>query len=171
MTRISHTIGTVAAGLLAAAVLPMAVAFADDHYSIDTYDGTPVITSETGVVPFYQTVVGTDVFAADQGNPTTTFGTFTGQFESVTTSWGYSNELILDTGNQLGGLTVPTGSVFDFTNFGGGFSNEYADIAGTGGSPNIITDILTTPFGDINIPTTFDAIAVLAATPEGFVIP
>ncbi|HEY0808277.1 MAG TPA: hypothetical protein VGD84_24630 [Pseudonocardiaceae bacterium] len=66
---------------------------------------------------------------------------------------------------------MPAGSVFDFTNFGGGFSNEYADIVGTGGFPNTINDILTTPFGDINIPTTFDAAEVLFSTPAGFVIP
>lgn len=169
--RIPLTTGAAAAGLFAAAFLPMAVAFADDHYSIVSDDNTPVITSETGLVPFYQEVVGTDTFDANQGNPFTTFGEFTGQFETVTTNTGFVNELILDTGGQTGGLTVPTGSVFDFTNFGGGFSNEYADIAGTMGSPNTITDIFTTPFGDFNIPTTFDAIAVLVDTPAGFVIP
>src|SRR5689334_3801147 len=171
MTRISLTIGAAAAGLLAAAFLPMAVAFADDHYSIVSNDDTPVITSETGWAPFFQEVKGTDVFAANQGNPFHPLGEFNGQFDTVTTNTGFVNELILDTGGQAGGLSVPTGSVFDFTNFGGGFSNEYADIAGTMGSPNTITDILTTPFGDFNIPTTFDAIAVLVDTPAGFVIP
>ncbi|HEY0808278.1 MAG TPA: hypothetical protein VGD84_24635, partial [Pseudonocardiaceae bacterium] len=87
-----HRCGT--GGVLAAAFLPAAVAFADDQYSIVSVDGTPVITSETGMVPFYQEVVGTDVFGANQGNPFVTFGEFNGQFETVTTNTGYVNELI-----------------------------------------------------------------------------
>jgi hypothetical protein len=69
----------------------------------------------------------------------------------------------------LGGLTVPTGSLFDFTNFGNGFENQYSDIIGTMGAPNTITDVFITPFGDFNIPTTFDAVALLEM--PGAIIP
>jgi hypothetical protein len=159
--RLTLTIGGAAGGLLAAAFLPLAVAVADNSYTLDP-QGPEVITQVSGLAPFYQETIGTNVFGADQGNPITTLGTFNADVTTVTTSWGFENQEIVDTGGQLGGLTVPTGSFFDFTNFGGGFENEYSDIIGTLGAPNTITDVFITPFGNFDIPTTFDAIEVLS---------
>jgi hypothetical protein len=165
--RITVTMSA-AAGALAVAFLPVAVAFADDTFTL-VPDGPEVITSASGYPPFYQDTVGTAAFDADQGNPITTLGLFDAEVNTVTTSWGYENQEIVVTGGQLGGLTVPSGSLFDFTNFGGGFGNEYSDIVGTMGAPNTITDMLITPFGDFNIPTTFDAVALLEM--PGAIIP
>jgi hypothetical protein len=166
--RITLTVGATAAALLAAAFLSAAVAFADDTFTL-VPDGPEVITSASGYAPFYQDTVGTAVFDANQGNPFVTLGEFNAEVNTVTTSWGYENQEIVDTGGQLGGLTVPTGSIFDFTNFGGGFENEYSDIVGTMGAPNTITDTFITPFGDFNIPTMFDATELLSM--PGAVIP
>jgi hypothetical protein len=169
--RTPLTIAAAAGGLLAAALLPVAVAFADDVFTLDP-QGPEVVTSISGMPPLFQETVGTAVFGADQGNPITTFGTFNAVVNTLTTSSGFENQEIVDTGGQLGGLSVPTGSIFDFTNFGGGFENEYSDIDGTVGTmvaPNTITDTFITPFGDFNIPTTFDAIGLLSM--PGAIIP
>jgi hypothetical protein len=165
------TVAAAAGGLLAAAFLPVAIAFADDDYTLIP-QGPEVITSASGFPPFYQDTVGTDVFGAGQGNPVDIAGVFNADVNTFTTSSGFSNQEIVDTGGQGGAFTVPTGSIFDFTNFGGGFENEYSDIEGTVGTmvaPNTITDEFITPFGDFNIPTTFDAIEFLSM--PGAIIP
>jgi hypothetical protein len=128
-----------------------------------------VVTSISGDPPFFQETVGTAVIDANQGNPFVTFGTFNAIVNTLTTPSGFENQEILDTGGQLGGLTVPTGSIFDFTNFGGGFENEYSDIVSPIVGANTITDTFITPFGDFNIPTTFDASLLLSM--PGVVIP
>lgn len=169
--RITLTVAAAAGGLLAAAFLPVAVAFADDVYTLDP-QGPEVVTSISGFAPWYQDTLSTNVFGADQSNPIIEFGQFNAIVNTLTTSSGFENQEIIDTGGQLGGLSVPTGSLFDFTNFGGGFENEYSDINGTVGlfvGPNTITDEFITPFGDFNIPTTFDAIEVLSM--PGAIIP
>ncbi|MGB3522719.1 MAG: hypothetical protein WBA50_14695, partial [Mycobacterium sp.] len=53
------------------------------------------------------------------------------------------------------------GTVYDVMNFGNGFENVYTDIPGADGAANSITDTLSTPFGDFNIPTDFDAAGLL----------
>jgi hypothetical protein len=159
-------LGAAAGALLAAVFLSRAVASADDDYTLIAQD-PEVVTGISGFAPLYQEVVGTDVFAAEQSNPAITFGTFNADVTTLTTSWGVENQEIVVTGGQLGVLTVPTGSVFDLTNFGFGFENEYSDVIGV---PNTITDVFVTPFGDFNIPTAFDAIASLIDMP-GAIIP
>jgi hypothetical protein len=169
--RITLTIAAAAGGLLATAFLPVSIAVADDVFTLQP-EMPEVVTSISGDPPFFQETVGTAVIDANQGNPFVTFGTFNAIVNTLTTSSGFENQEIVDTGGQLGGLSVPTGSIFDFTNFGGGFENEYSDIDGTVGTmvaPNTITDTFITPFGDFNIPTTFDAIEVLSM--PGVVIP
>jgi hypothetical protein len=55
---------------------------------------------------------------------------------------------------------VPTHSVIDIANFGGGFENQYVDLVGLGANgTNEITDTVITPFGNFDLPTTFDAAA------------
>ncbi len=54
------------------------------------------------------------------------------------------------------------GTVYSITNIGGGFANVYAAVPnadGTGAAT--ITDTLVTPFGNFDLPTSFDAIAPL----------
>jgi hypothetical protein len=169
--RIALTVGVTAGGLLATALLTASVAAADDEYTL--YSQAPeVITQTMGLAPFIQETVGTDVFGAGNSPLTTIYGTFNADVTTLTTSWGFENQEIVVTGGQLGGLSVPTGSLFDYANFGGGWGNEYSDINGwvpPFEDPNTITDTLITPFGDFNIPTTFDAIALLEM--PGAIIP
>jgi hypothetical protein len=167
--RIPLKVGAAVGGLLSAALLPAAVAFADDSFTL-VPDGPEVITSASGYPPFYQETIGTAVFDANQGNPFMTLGEFNADVNTFTTSWGYENQEIVVTGGQVGGLTVPTGSIFDFVSFGGGFGNEYSDVIGIGpGGANAIADTFVTPFGDFNIATTFDAVALLEM--PGAIIP
>ncbi|HXO11543.1 MAG TPA: hypothetical protein VN871_04175, partial [Mycobacterium sp.] len=63
---------------------------------------------------------------------------------------------------------LPTdGTVYSITNLGSGFANVYEAIPNADGTAaSSITDTLVTPFGDVNVPTTYDAIAPLnPATP------
>lgn len=47
---------------------------------------------------------------------------------------------------------MPEGSIIDFTNYGFGFENLYADLPGLGaGGENLITDTFSTPFGDVDL--------------------
>jgi hypothetical protein len=161
--RITLTIGAAAGGLFAAALLPAAVAFADDQYTLYPQDVENVI-SVSGMAPLYQETIGTNTFAVGDSPLSNIFGTFEANVTTLTTSWGFENQEIVVTGGQLGGVEVPTGSLFDFTSFGGGWGNEYSDIEGTVGNmvePNVINDVFITPFGDFNIPTTFDAIELI----------
>jgi hypothetical protein len=159
--HITLAIGAGASALFATTLLPAAIAFADDSFTL-VPDGPEVITSASGYPPFYQDTIGTAVFDANQGNPFVTLGEFNADVNTFTTSWGYENQEIVVTSGQLGALSVPTGSIFDFASFGGGFGNEYSDIIGVGpGGANAIADTFITPFGDFNIPTTFDAAALL----------
>ncbi len=154
-SRVTRTVGAAAGGLLAAAFLPMATAFADE-YSIDP-ESQEVITSVSGMPPLYEDTVGTEVFGIDTGYD----GYFNADGNTYTTSSGFVNQEIFATDGQ--GTIVPTGSIFDFTNFGGGYENEYSDVVGT---QDAITDTFITPFGDFNIPTTFDAAYSLFTMPD-----
>jgi hypothetical protein len=63
---------------------------------------------------------------------------------------------------------LPTdGTVYSITNLGSGFANVYEAIPNADGTAAAnITDTLVTPFGNVNVPTTYDAIAPLnPATP------
>ncbi len=63
---------------------------------------------------------------------------------------------------------LPTdGTVYSITNLGSGFANVYEAIPNADGTAaSTITDTLVTPFGDVNVPTSYDAIAPLSpATP------
>jgi hypothetical protein len=159
--RITLTIGAAAGGLLAAAFLPAAVAFADNDYTLYAQNPETDI-SVSGLPPLYQETVGTDVFGAGQGDPVDIYGVFNADVTTLTTSWGFENQEIVDTGGQGGILDVPTGSIFDYTTFGDGFGNEYSDIVSAVVGQNTITDTFITPFGDFNIPTTFDATELLS---------
>jgi hypothetical protein len=58
---------------------------------------------------------------------------------------------------------LPTdGTVYSITNLGSGFANVYEAIPNADGTAaSSITDTLVTPFGDVNVPTSYDAIAPL----------
>jgi hypothetical protein len=73
-----------------------------------------------------------------------------------------------DPASGVSDSALPTdGTVYSITNLGSGFANVYEAIPNADGTAAAsITDTLVTPFGDVNVPTTYDAIAPLnPATP------
>jgi hypothetical protein len=135
--RLGLVVGAAAGGLILAALLPIAVAFADiDGYVPDpsTFDPTQV----TGFPPFTPEVqIGQEhwnlydfttntVLVPDQGVGVDTYTVF-GSFSND----DFSN------GNAM----------IDLANFGGGWENEWVDLIGIGAHPGI-SDLLITPFGD-----------------------
>ena len=149
--RATLTLGAVAGGLLAAALLPMAVAFADD------FDFTPNITTFVptqveGYPPLIDEVTGTENWnfsdvtsgtvlvtdAFDGKDTETTIGSFTNNDYLTTSSF-----TVLGTTTDFG---APSGTQIDVADFGLGFENEWMDIPS--GSDAGISDLLVTPFGD-----------------------
>jgi hypothetical protein len=166
--RITLALGAAGGGLLAAAFLPMAVAFADNFDYTQETGYTPTTEYTAGDPPLYQSVLGYDRFDwVDETHSTTNnpdvVGTFNADTYYTSTSWGWSNSELLVDDAQGGptGTAPEVGSVIDTTNFGSGFENVYTDLVGAGtNGANLITDVFDTPFGDFTIPTTFDAAAL-----------
>jgi hypothetical protein len=102
---------------------------------------------------------GSGAGATDLGNVTAS--------ENVTNLFGgiHNTEFTITDVTPAGDATASdlpaVGTVYDVMNFGNGFENIYTDIPGADGATNSITDTLTTPFGDFNIPTDFDAAGLL----------
>lgn len=140
-----------AAGLLATAFLSAAFAGADvTTYDIvpDPTDGPSEITAIGGIPPFDQTITYTGFFTVDNAGAN-------GEATYYTDMFGLDN-VDFQTGNSH----LPT--FIDELKFGSGFENVYTDSVGTGpDGANSISDTLITPFGEFNIPTTFDAATVL----------
>lgn len=156
--------------------------FAGDSFVPDP--GSPEdINSIGGTPPLNQIVSGTklyDVNDAAGGD----VGAFDGVSSNDVNAFGPTNQDILvaaDAGFGGGGHggggfhggggsdAPPAGSFFDTVNYGNGFENVYSDVVATGTTPQTITDTFQTPFGDLNIPTTFDAAAAVPAA--GFTFP
>jgi hypothetical protein len=171
------TLGATAGGMLAAAFLPMAIAHADDDGS--TYFGFTLpdddaFTGTTGFPPLFEYASADDVslgydaaddhsgvlstadFSTDGGS-----GTIDADVDNLyVTALGASSQTITlneglttDGAGAEGGDTVAgEGSVFNATDFGLGFGNIYTDAVGAGdGGSNEISDVLVTPFGNIDI--------------------
>ncbi len=165
--RLALTLGA-GGGVLAAAFLQPAVALADAYNFTPDPTSTEFFTSIGGLPPFDQTVTGYQDYNVDD----LTTGA-TGSFNGVSFN-GLSDQEILvanslkfispDAGTVSGtGAVPPQGSIFETFNYGSGFSQVYSDVVGTNGGANTITDTFVTPFGNVNIPTSFDATDALAA--------
>jgi hypothetical protein len=149
----------VAGGLLAAMSVSSGIAGAD-VWSIETatddgYDA-PAVLSVSGMPPFDQTLIEQGYFGVydhDLGVIDDNSGILTS-----TDSFGVINQdLVVNSYN----LDVPDHSVIDILNFGAGYENVYADLPGLGaGGTNLITDTVVTPFGNFDVPVTFDAAAL-----------
>jgi hypothetical protein len=76
---------------------------------------------------------------------------------------GYSEAILVTSDSPAAGTAageLPTvGSVFDINHLGFGFESIYSDIVSPTGGPNVITETLVTPFGDIPIHPAFDLAA------------
>jgi hypothetical protein len=150
--RVSLTLGAVAGGLLAAAFLPMAVAFADQ------YDFTPdpttfVPTQVEGYPPLINEVTGTEDWGINDltTNSTAQFGAddFTGTDTETTIGSFTNNDYLTGTALIAGSFIMQGGTQVDVANFGGGWENEWIDVPG--GTDPGISDLLITPFGDFQL--------------------
>jgi hypothetical protein len=123
--------------------------------------GTETITAINGISPLTVVDLGTQQFeVTDDG---TQVGTFTADEATSTDGLGTVTQTVLVTSDD-GATNVGTaagdvpavGSVFNTVSLGGD-QLIYSDLASPSG--DVITDTLVTPFGDFDIPTTFDATA------------
>jgi hypothetical protein len=191
--HMSLTLGAAAGAMLASAMLPVAVAFADtpvfpdapgaDAFTVGgvTYDpylgssttagteGFNALTQGTGTPDFFDTGSGTqdfEVFTPASGStPAAEVGTIA-TTEYVTSYDGITNTGFDVTGGTLvGGGTLGTPSVIDVTNFGSGYENIYSDVPTAAGSASDPTDTLVTPFGDYNLSSMVSAFDVSDINP------
>jgi hypothetical protein len=177
--RRTRKIGAAAGGLLGLAFLPLAVANADDWTVTPDPTSTETITGiyGDGFAAFY--LVSPAVQGSIQGHQefeyTDTTTGDSGQFSGFESTF---NDGLGDTGQEVyvaadpSGSDAPSvGSVFDtYTAADGLFTNVYADVVSATGGADTITDTLETPFGDYNIPITFDAADVTIADAGGVTI-
>jgi hypothetical protein len=147
--RATLTLGAVAGGLLAAAFLPMAVAFADN------YDFTPDITTFVpkqveGYPPLINEVTGAEQWnVSDLTTNTTSIPDLFGGTDTETTIGSFTNDDYLTNIGILfnsNNFDLPSGTQIDLANFGLGFENEWLDIS-SGSNPGV-SDLFITPFGD-----------------------
>jgi hypothetical protein len=166
-SRITLTLGAAGGGLLAAAFLQTAVAFADTTGLVspsptDVFNfeptGSQTVTSSTDDLPFYETSTGTQDFdvidSSITGDPTV------GSFDATVTDTdilGVTNVEEVVTSDLTGTTGDPTvGSVYDTLTFDdSGYSIVLTDIPSTtaGQALWISTLGLDTPFGDYTLPS------------------
>jgi hypothetical protein len=135
----------------------------------DSYDITPDSTSpETttidgidGIQPGYSEVQGTQLFAYDPA--TGPVGTFDADVAQSAVSFGNSTQEQLVVTSDVSGSAPAVGSVFEVYNYGDGYETIYSDVPSATGS-DTITDTFVTPFGDFNMPDSYDAAAALGGT-------
>jgi hypothetical protein len=161
--RITRTLGAAAGGLLGAAYLPAAAAFADDYTVEPTgsetvtgiygygFDGVDTASPATpGSIQGDQKIDYTDTTCGHTG-------AFEGDESNATDAFGDTNQEVLVTSDLSGSDAPPVGSVFDTYTVGdSGYSNIYSAIP-TGDGDYEITDTVVTPDGDYTMPTTFNA--------------
>ena len=175
---IARAVGAAAGGLLGSALLPVAVAYADDYAIVPDLSSVEVVTGIYGsgfidVPDLPWNVQGSQLFDVDdttvgtQMNPDVV-GTFNA--DEATVAGSYGNEELLVTSDISGiagtaaGNVPPVGSVIDTYTFGdSGLENIYSALASPTPGGDVISDTLVTPIGDVSIPDiSFDAAAGLA---------
>jgi hypothetical protein len=177
MTRRTSKIGAAAGGLLGLALLPLAVAHADDwtvspdplsHETITGIYGYGFGGSLTTPPSVSGSIQGHGVF--DYNDVTTGKSVEFNGIESTShDGLGDVNQAVYVTSDISGTDAPSTGSVFDTSNMGdGAFVNVYSDIYSPSG--DTITDTVETPYGNYTIPTTFDAAHILVADAGGVTI-
>lgn len=156
--RVALAIGAAAGGLLAAAILPVAVAVADDDFDFAPTTTSFDPTQVEGYPPLVNVVTGTEYWSVfDMTDNSEPFGSedLYGT-DTVTTFGSFTNDDFLYN-PAIPGLTIlgpgtteffiPSGTQIDLADFGGGFENEWIDMPANGTGPGV-SDLLITPFGD-----------------------
>jgi hypothetical protein len=169
------TLGVVAGGLLAAALLPLACsgfAFADDASNSAIFDPLfqeffgferdasepTTVYSVSGEPPLFQSIHQTEFFFGTDSTATLPAGLFQVDNEVITDPFGPASAELLVTSSTQGTSAPPVGSVYDVINIGGGFENVYSDIAPTTpGGADTLSDTLVTPFGNVPLATNLHA--------------
>jgi hypothetical protein len=168
--RIGRRFGAAAGGVLGAAFLPMAVAFADSYQIIPDPSSTEEITGFFGEPATPPAVAGSiqgeQVFEVFDTTTGQAVGTFDADESTQPSLFGAADELLLVTNDlsgaagTAGGDTPPVGSVIDIANYGHGYETIYSALALSTG--DAITFTLTTPSGTESMPGHYDVAAGLA---------
>ncbi len=131
-----------------------------------TFFNAPLLSiGSDDALGFLQT--GSQQFTVEDG--TTTLGTIDTQVNDQNLLGITTAQFTVVSSDPASGLTdsqaaaLPTdGTVYSITNLGSGYANVYEAIPNADGTASSsITDTLVTPFGDVNVPTSYDAIAPL----------
>ncbi len=147
------TISALTGGLLAAAFLPMAVAFADDYdFTPDT--ATFIPKQVEGYPPLIDEVTGAENWKIFDLTTNTTFVNGFAGTDTETTIGSFTNDdYLTSTSFTAFGTSVtffaPAGTQIDLANFGLGFENEWIDIPS--GADAGTSDLFITPFGDFSL--------------------
>jgi hypothetical protein len=177
----ARTLGVAAGGLLGVAFLPVTMASADPvTYDYTNYDLTPVgseVVSDGGIRNFLVevppaaegSIQGTQDFTVTDPTTSAHLGTINADVNSTTDMFGNTNEMIYVTSDTSGAGDPPVGSLFDTYTYTSGFSAVYTDIPGAAkGGGDLITYSIDSPlYGDFNIPTSYDALAVVPVSAPG----
>jgi hypothetical protein len=116
-----------------------------------------VINAITGIAPLAMADQGTQVFNVENASGIV-IGSFNADDTITGDFFGSYTEAALVTSDITGAANDPgVGSIFN-TMYYLGSESVYSDV--TSASGNVITDTIVTPFGNFEIPTTFDAAQV-----------
>lgn len=119
--------------------------------------GTQDITSISGIPPLTVALQGTQAFdlGGNESNLFDTANTLTTDGVGTYTEAVLVTQDVAGTAGTAAGDIPAVGSIFNTIDYGGD-ELVYSDLVGKSGS-DVITDTLVTPYGDYDIPTTFDA--------------
>lgn len=128
-------------------------------------DSPEQFTAISGAAPYDTDIQGTQVFDVEN-SAGTVIGSFTGDVTTTSDLAGTTTEALLVTQDLSGtvgtaaGDTPAVGSIFDDIDYDhGAYPEIYSDLVSTTGGADVISDTNTTLFGNISVPTAFDAAA------------
>ena len=170
--RITRALGAAAGGLLGAAFLPAAAAFADGYEILPDPSSTETLTGVYGLentVPPAETgsIQGYQEFEVLDTTSNQVVGTFYADESNSIDVTGNTNSVLLVTSDSTGtvgtaaGDIPAVGSVIDSYNYAGDeFGYTYSALTSTpAGGADTVSDTLTTVgYGDFPVGSTFDAI-------------
>jgi hypothetical protein len=136
-----------------------------NDFTITAADTPSTITAVDGLPPEDVVIQGTQAFNYDDLTSANNDGTFLANVtQSAITFGNTTQDQYVVTQDLVAGQGPGVGSVFEVDNYGHGYELVYSDLVGAGtGGNNLITETLVTPYGDFNIPTTYDASGVLTS--------
>jgi hypothetical protein len=126
--------------------------------------GAETFTAVSGAAPYDTDIQGTQVFDVENSNGTE-IGSFTGDVTSTTDAAGTNTEAILVTSDGSGtvgtaaGDIPAVGSVIDSIDYDdGAYPEIYSDLVSPTGGANVISNFHMSPFGNLILLTSFDAV-------------